>query len=160
MKILYISPRYEGGIGGHAKRVAEKLREYGHDVTLMEIPHLPIKNLKNPSFIVFGILKSFVNREKYDAVHAWNIPSAFIMKYINSNKKILSVHGMYSEQVETLHSKSIGNLANKAEIKAFKISDKLTTDSKSVQKNYNKKMNTRFYLFTCSIRCYKIHKNF
>ena len=25
MKILYISPRYEGGIGGHAKRVAEKL---------------------------------------------------------------------------------------------------------------------------------------
>ena len=144
MKILYISPRYEGGIGGHAKRVAEKLREYGHDVTLMEIPHLPIKNLKNPSFIVFGILKSFLNREKYDAVHAWNIPSAFIMKYINSNKKILSVHGMYSEQVETLHSKSIGNLANKAEIKAFKISDKLTTDSKSVQKNYNKKMNTNF----------------
>ena len=144
MKILYISPRYEGGIGGHAKRVAEKLREYGHDVTLMEIPHLPIKNLKNPSFIVFGILKSFLNHEKYDAVHAWNIPSAFIMKYINSNKKILSVHGMYSEQVETLHSKSIGNLANKAEIKAFKISDKLTTDSKSVQKNYNKKMNTNF----------------
>jgi glycosyltransferase involved in cell wall biosynthesis len=144
VKILYISPRYEGGIGGHAKRVAEKLREYGHDVTLMEIPHLPIKNLKNPSFIVFGILKSFLNHEKYDAVHAWNIPSAFIMKYINSNKKILSVHGMYSEQVETLHSKSIGNLANKAEIKAFKISNKLTTDSKSVQKNYNKKMNTNF----------------
>jgi glycosyltransferase involved in cell wall biosynthesis len=144
MKILYISPRYEGGIGGHAKRVAEKLREYDHDVTLMEIPHLPIKNLKNPSFIVFGILKSFVNHEKYDAVHAWNIPSAFIMKYINSNKKILSVHGVYSEQVETLHSKSIGNLAKKAEIKAFKISDKLTTDSKSVQKNYNKKMNTNF----------------
>ena len=144
MKILYISPRYEGGIGGHAKRVAEKLREYGHDVTLMEIPHLPVKNLKNPSFIVFGILKSFLNHEKYDAVHAWNIPSAFIMKYINSNKKILSVHGVYSEQVETLHSKSIGNLAKKAEIKAFKISDKLTTDSKSVQKNYNKKMNTNF----------------
>ena len=144
MKFLFISPRYSGGIGGHAKRVAEKLREYGHDVTLMEIPHIPIKKLKNPSFTVFGILKSFVNREKYDAVHAWNIPSAFVMKYVNSNKKILSVHGMYSEQVETLHSKSIGNLANKAEIKAFKISDKLTTDSISVQKNYNKKMNTNF----------------
>jgi L-malate glycosyltransferase len=144
MKFLFISPRYSGGIGGHAKRVAEKLREYGHDVTLMEIPHIPIKKLKNPSFTAFGILKSFVNREKYDAVHAWNIPSAFVMKYVNSNKKILSVHGMYSEQVETLHSKSIGNLANKAEIKAFKISDKLTTDSISVQKNYNKKMNTNF----------------
>jgi len=144
VKILYISPRYEGGIGGHAKRVAEKLREYGHDVILMEIPHIPIKKLKNPSFTIFGILKSFVNHEKYDAVHAWNIPSAFVMKYINSNKKILSVHGMYSEQVETIHSKSIGNLASKAEIEAFKISDKLTTDSKSVQKNYNKKMNANF----------------
>ena len=94
MKFLFISPRYSGGIGGHAKRVAEKLREYGHDVTLMEIPHIPIKKLKNPSFTAFGILKSFVNREKYDAVHAWNIPSAFVMKYVNSNKKILSVHGL------------------------------------------------------------------
>ena len=158
MKILYISPRYEGGIGGHAKRVAEKLREYGHDVTLMEIPHIPIKKLKNPSFTIFGILKSFVNREKYDAVHAWNIPSAFVMKYINSNIKILSVHGMYSEQVETLHSKSIGNLANKAEIKAFKISDKLTTDSKSVQKNYNKKMNTNFIYLPAPLDVEKFKK--
>ena len=45
MKILYISPRYEGGIGGHAKRVAEKLSEQGHDVKLMQIPHIPIKKL-------------------------------------------------------------------------------------------------------------------
>ena len=80
MKILYISPRYEGGIGGHAKRVAEKLREHGHDVQLMQIPHIPIKKLKNPSFIIFGIIKSLLDNEKYDTVHAWNIPSAFVMK--------------------------------------------------------------------------------
>ena len=144
MKILYISPRYEGGIGGHAKRVAEKLREQGHDVKLMKVPHIPVKKLKNPSFTIFGIVKSFLNHEKYDAVHAWNIPSAFIMQYINSDKKILSVHGMYSEQIKLLHSDSIGNLANKAEIKAFNISNKLTTDSKTVQKNYNKKTNVNF----------------
>jgi len=144
MKILYISPRFEGGIGGHAKRVAEKLREQGHDVKLMKIPHIPIKKLKNPSFTIFGIIKSFTNREKFDAVHAWNIPSAFVMKYVNSDKKILSVHGMYSEQVKVLHSKSIGNLASKAEHKAFKISNKLTTDSKTVQKNYKEKINANF----------------
>mgnify|MGYP003966187557 FL=1 len=144
MKILYISPRFEGGIGGHAKRVAEKLREEGHDVKLMQIPHIPIKKLKNLSFTIFGILKSITNREKFDAVHAWNIPSAFVMKYVNSNKKILSVHGMYSEQIGTLHSKSIENLATKAEIKAFKISNKLTTDSKTVQKNYKEKINANF----------------
>jgi len=144
MKILYISPRFEGGIGGHAKRVAEKLREQGHDVKLMKIPHIPIKKLKNPSFTIFGIIKSFTNREKFDAVHAWNIPSAFVMKYVNSDKKILSVHGMYSEQVKVLYSKSIGNLASKAEHKAFKISNKLTTDSKTVQKNYKEKINANF----------------
>ena len=87
MKILYISPRYEGGIGGHAKRVAEKLREHGHDVKLMKSPHIPIKKLKNPSFVIFGKLKALVDNETYDAVHAWNIPSAFVMKNIKSDKK-------------------------------------------------------------------------
>ncbi|RZD42002.1 MAG: glycosyl transferase [Thaumarchaeota archaeon] len=144
MKILYISPRYEGGIGGHAKRVAEKLCEHGYDVKLMQIPHIPIKKLKNPSFTIFGILKSLINREKFDAVHAWNIPSAFVMKYVNSNKKILSVHGVYSEQVEILYSKTTGILASKAELRAFNISDKLTTDSKTVQKNYKEKINANF----------------
>ncbi|MCV0366661.1 MAG: glycosyltransferase family 4 protein [Nitrosopumilus sp.] len=144
MKILYISPRYEGGIGGHAFRVAEKLREQGHDVKLMKIPHIPIKKLKNPSFTVFGILKSLINQEKYDVVHAWNIPSAFIMKYVNSDKKILSVHGNYSEQIGILHSKTTGTLASKAELKAFQISNKLTTDSKTVQKYYKDKVNANF----------------
>jgi glycosyltransferase involved in cell wall biosynthesis len=144
VKILYISPRYEGGIGGHAKRVAEKLREHGHDVKLMQIPHIPIKKLKNPSFTIFGIIKSILDREKYDAVHAWNIPSAFVMKYANADKKILSVHGMYSEQIDVLHSTSIGNIAREAELKAFDISDKLTTDSKSVQKNYKEKFDANF----------------
>ncbi|QLH05751.1 glycosyltransferase family 4 protein [Nitrosopumilus ureiphilus] len=144
MKILYISPRFEGGIGGHAFRVAEKLREQGHDVKLMKVPHIPIKKLKNPSFTMFGILKSLINREKYDVVHAWNIPSAFVMKYINADKKILSVHGVYSEQVEILHSKTTGSLASKAELMAFEISDRLTTDSKTVQKYYNEKINADF----------------
>jgi len=144
VKILYISPRFEGGIGGHAFRVAEKLREQGYDVKLMQIPHIPIKKLKNPSFTIFGILKSLTNREKFDAVHAWNIPSAFVMKYVNSDKKILSVHGMYSEQIEVLHSKTTGILASKAELKAFKISNKLTTDSKTVQKNYQDKVGANF----------------
>ena len=144
MKILYISPRYEGGIGGHAFRVAEKLREQGHDVKLMKVPHIPIKKLKNPSFTIFGILKSLIDREKYDVVHAWNIPSAFVMKYVNSDKKILSVHGAYSEQVKVLHSKTTGILASRAELKAFEISDKLTTDSKTVQKYYKEKLDVDF----------------
>ena len=46
---------------------------------------------------MFGTLKALSNNSKtYDAVHAWNIPSAFIMKKIKAKKKILSVHGVYS----------------------------------------------------------------
>jgi len=47
VKILYITPRYEGGIGGQAQRVAEKLREKDYDIKLMFVSHVPIKNLKN-----------------------------------------------------------------------------------------------------------------
>ena len=144
MKILYISPRYEGGIGGHAKRVAEKLSEQGHDVKLMKIPYIPIKKLKNPSFVIFGKLKALIDNETYDAVHAWNVPSAFIMKNIKSNKKILSIHGIYSEQIELLYSRTTGKLAKVGESKAFSYSTKLTTDSKTVQQYYKEKFHVNF----------------
>lgn len=144
MKILYISPRFEGGIGGHAFRVAEKLRENGFDVKLMQVPHIPIKNLKNPSFALFGVFKAIFDREKYDVVHAWNVPSAIVMKFIKAKKKILSVHGVYSEQVNTLHSDATGYIVNSTEAKILKLADVLTTDSKSVQKSYKEKLGLDF----------------
>ena len=104
MDILFISPTFSGagGIGPHAYRVAEKLRENGFNVELMNVPHIPIKNLKNLSFSMFGTLKALSNKKKYDVVHAWNLPSAFIMKKINARKKILSIHGVYSQQIGML----------------------------------------------------------
>ncbi|MGI0004750.1 MAG: glycosyltransferase family 4 protein [Candidatus Nitrosotenuis sp.] len=144
MKILYISPRYEGGIGGHALRVAEKLRQHGLDVKLMHVPHIPIKNIKNPSFALFGAVKAALDREKYDVVHAWNVPSAFVMKFVKAKKKVLSVHGIYSEQVEALHSSTTSNVVNMAESKVLKFADVLTTDSKLVQRTYREKLGLDF----------------
>ncbi len=144
MKILYISPRYEGGIGGHAFRVAEKLREVGFDVKLMHVPHVPIKNLKNPSFVVFGIIKAIFDREKYDVVHAWNVPSAFVMKFVKAKKKVLSIHGIYSEQIDVLHSTVTSSIVGASESKVLKFADTLTTDSKSVQKIYKEKLGLNF----------------
>lgn len=144
MKILFISPRYEGGIGGHAFRVAEKLREFGFDVKLMHVPHVPIKNLKNPSFAIFGMIKAILDREKYDVVHAWNVPSAFVMKFVKAKKKVLSVHGIYSEQVDALHSTATSSMVSSAESKVLKFADVLTTDSKSVQKIYKEKLGLDF----------------
>ena len=82
MKILFIAPRYSGGIGGHAYRVAQKLKDVGYDVELMHVPHIPIKNLKNPSFTIFGKIQTIINKKSYDLVHAWNVPSGIIMKNI------------------------------------------------------------------------------
>jgi len=139
MKILFIAPRYSGGIGGHAYRVAQKLKDVGYDVELMHVPHIPIKNLKNPSFTIFGKIQTIINKKSYDLVHAWNVPSGIIMKNIDAKKKILSIHGMYGEQVEVIHSKFIGKLGKIVEKSAIKNADILSTDSKFVQKTYYEK---------------------
>lgn len=147
IKILFIAPKYEGGIGGHAARVAKKLEENGFNIKLMHTPHLPIKKLKNPSFTLLSSLKAIIGNEEYDVVHAFNVPSAFAMKYTKSKKKVLSIHGVYSEQVDILHSKTISTAAKITETKVLDWADKLTTDSKIVKKMYKEKLNVDFEFF-------------
>jgi glycosyltransferase involved in cell wall biosynthesis len=144
MKFLFISPRFSGGIGGHAAMLANKLTQNGHQVKKLETTHLPIKNLKNPSFAVLSSLKSLVDRDSYDIVHGFNVPSAYAMKYAKGKKKILSIHGVFSEQVDSLHSKPVSSLAKSAESQVLQWPDKLTTDSKATQKLYKKKFDIDF----------------
>ncbi|RZD48626.1 MAG: glycosyl transferase [Thaumarchaeota archaeon] len=144
MKFLFISPRYSGGIGGHATMLANQLQNSGYDVTKMHTPHIPIKNLKNPSFAILGALKGIINREKYDIVHAFNVPSAFAMHYAKGKKKVLSVHGVFSDQVKTIHSSTTSLIATNVESKVLKWADKLTTDSKTSKSEYKKKLNLNF----------------
>jgi len=144
MNILFISPVFSGGIGGHAAMLADKLSEYGYKVKKMQVPHIPIKNLKNPSFALFSSLKSITNQESFDIVHGFNIPSAYAMKYAKGKKKVLSVHGVFSEQVDTLHSKPISSIAKIAESQVLNWPDKLTTDSKATQKLYKEKFDLNF----------------
>ena len=144
MRLLFISPRFSGGIGGHAAMLADKLTEYGYEVKKMDVPHIPIKNLKNPSFTLFSTIKGILTREKFDIVHAFNIPSGYAMKYVKGAKKVLSVHGVFSDQVSELHSNSISSLAKSAESQVLKWSDRLTTDSKATQKMYKEKSGLDF----------------
>ena len=144
MKFLFISPRYSGGIGGHAEMLANQLEHAGHSVTKMKAPHIPIKNLKNPSFAIFGTIKGILNRENYDIVHAFNVPSAFAMRYAKGKKKVLSIHGMFSEQVNSLHSKTVSSIATNTESKVLKWPNKLTTDSKYIQRLYKEKLDIYF----------------
>ena len=144
MKFLFISPRFSGGIGGHAAMLADKLIQHGHQVKKLETTHLPIKNLKNPSFAVLSSFRSLLDRDSYDIVHGFNIPSAYAMKYAKGKKKVLSVHGVFSEQIDTLHSKSVSSIAKSAESQVLQWPDKLTTDSKATQKLYKKKFDIDF----------------
>ncbi len=124
--------------------LADQLSQHGHQVTKMTPLHIPIKNLKNPSFALFGAIQGILNTEKYDIVHAFNIPSAFAMHYSKAKKKVLSVHGMYSDQVNTLHSDTTASAARITEVKVLKWADKLTTDSKMVQQQYKEKLGVNF----------------
>ncbi len=124
--------------------LAKKLIQNGHQVKKLETTHLPIKNLKNPSFAVLSSLKSLVDRDSYDIVHAFNIPSAYAMKYANGKKKVLSVHGVFSDQINSIHSKSISSIARSAESQVLQWPDKLTTDSKATQKLYKEKFDIDF----------------
>lgn len=144
MKILFIAPKYSGGIGGHAKRVADKLRENGFEIELMYAPHLPIKKLKNLTFAISSTLKVIFGRKKYDVVHAFNIPSAFAMKYSKARKKILSVHGVYSEQIDILHSQRTSSKIKNNEEKVLRWADMLLTNSKNVQRSYKEKFGLNF----------------
>ena len=144
MKFLFISPRFSGGIGGHASMLADKLTQYGHEVKKMDVPHVQIKNLKNPSFALFSTIKGIVTREKFDIVHAFNVPSGYAMKYVKGAKKVLSVHGVFSDQISSIHSNSVSSLAKIAELQVLKWPDKLTTDSKATQKMYKEKFELDF----------------
>jgi len=144
MKLLFISPRFSGGIGGHANMLYEQLVNNGIDVKKMEVPHIPIKNLKNPSFALFSSLKGILSKESFDIVHGFNVPSAYAMKYAKGRKKVLSIHGVFSEQVNTLHSKSISSIAQSAESNVLTWPDKLTTDSRATQKFYKEKYDIDF----------------
>jgi len=68
----------------------------------------------------------------------------YAMKYAKGKKKVLSVHGVFSEQVDTLHSKSISSVAKIAESQVLKWPDKLTTDSRATQKLYKEKFDLNF----------------
>ena len=149
MKILIISPTQKG-IGGVAK-VVQGLKNFlvknGNEVDIISSENtltIPIKGLKNPSFIVSSFLKTRFGK-KYDVVHAHNPPSAIAMKNI-SGKKILSIWGVYATQVKTLHGKTISKLSKKLEKKALEAADAITVASKEIQEYYSKLGYQTYYI--------------
>ncbi len=113
MNILLISPT-SGGIGGIAQHVdglSQFLTDIGHQVDVISSANtltIPIKRLKNPSFMLSSFLKTKFKKNK-DIVHAHHIVGAFAMKNV-SCKKILSIHGIYSKNIAQLYGKTTSKI--------------------------------------------------
>lgn len=140
MKILIISPTQSGigGIAQHVQGLTKFLKNNGHEVEIISSENtftIPIKGLKNPSFMVSSFLKSKF-KKNFDIVHAHNIPAALAMKN-SSGKKILTIHGIFSEQIEQLHGKSTGNVSEKYEKDALSWADVITVISKESLEHYS-----------------------
>jgi len=151
MKFLFISSSYVGSTGNHALMLANRLATYGHEVDKMQVPHIPIKNLKNPSFTILSSLKGLFSTKNYDIVHAFNVPSAFAMRFAKGKKKVLSIHGAYGENIKTIHSEKLSWIGVLAESKALKWADQFITDSKFTQKQYKEKFGIDFHYFPTPI---------
>ena len=140
MKILLISPTQSGigGIAQHVQGLTKFLESEGHHVEIVSSENtftIPIKGLKNPSFMISSFLKSKF-KKNFDIIHAHNIPAALAMKN-SSGKKILTIHGIFSEQIEQLHGKSTGNVSEKYEKDALSWADAVTVISKESLEHYS-----------------------
>jgi glycosyltransferase involved in cell wall biosynthesis len=141
MQVLIISPT-SGGIGGiaqHVQGLSDFLKKNNHKVEILSSQNtftIPIKGLKNPSFMISAFLKTKF-KQGNDIVHAHNLPSALPMKNAKG-KKVLTLHGIYSEQVDMLHGKTTGKLSSSYERDALTWADAITVISKEAQEYYTK----------------------
>jgi glycosyltransferase involved in cell wall biosynthesis len=141
LKVLLISPTLQGigGIAQHVRDLIKFLKEHGHDVDVISsenTPTIPFKKLKNPSFLISSFFKTKFMKD-YDIVHAQHPIAALAMRNI-SGKKILTVHGIYSEQIGMLHGTLSLKLSNKFEKNAFSWADAVTAGSKDAFDYYSK----------------------
>lgn len=133
MKVLLISPTSSGigGIAQHVQGLKKFLEKKDNTVEIISSENtftIPIKGLKNPSFMISSFLKSKF-KKNFDIVHAQNIPSALAMKNC-SGKKILTIHGIFSQQINQLHGTTTGKISEKYEKDALAWADAITVISK------------------------------
>ena len=141
MRILLISPTQTGigGVAQHVQGLKKFLENKGNYVEIMSSENtltIPIKGLKNPSFMISSLIKSKF-KTNFDIIHAHNIPAAYAMKNMKG-KKILTQHGIFSQQIDLLHGNTAGNLSGKFERNALMNADAVTVISKEAKQYYEK----------------------
>ncbi len=149
MKILIISPRLKGigGIAQHVRDLIKFLEENGHDVDIISsenTPIIPIKKLRNPSFLISSYFKAKFMKN-YDIVHSQHPVGALAMKNV-TGKKVLTIHGVYSEQIGILYGKTSSKFSNKYEKNACKWADAVTAISQDTFEYYSKFVPNAYFI--------------
>jgi len=140
--VLLISPtsRGAGGVARHVEGLARHLSASGYKIGIISSENTPIikvRGLKNPSFMFSSSIKALKVTAR--VVHAHNLPSAPAMKIVDSQRRVLTIHGVYAEQIELLHGHIFGRLASVLERVFFGWADILTAVSSQATHTYIKK---------------------
>ncbi len=141
MQVLIISPTQTGigGIAQHVQGLTNFLKKNGHKVEILSSENtftIPVKGFKNPSFMLSAFLKTKFKKGN-DIVHAHNLPSALPMKNA-SGKKVLTLHGIYSKQIDVLHGQTTGKISSTYEKDALSWADAITVISREAYDYYTK----------------------
>lgn len=139
--VLIVSPTSSGlgGVARHVSGLKKRLVEAGYGVTVISsenTPILPVKGLKNPTFMVSSLFKSLLR--KASVVHAHSIPASLGMKAASAPRKVLTIHGIYAEQVNLLHGGAVGRVASLLERRAVRWADVVTVVSLKAVEAYRR----------------------
>lgn len=145
MEILIISPKTSGigGVAQHVSKLIELLRRRGFLVDYISTEntlYIPVKKFMNLSFTVSAILKTLIKRthKEYEIVHAHNIVG-YIPATIMKTKKVLTLHGVFSEQIGLLYGSMLAKISALLEYKAISSSDAITAVSVTTCKWYSRR---------------------
>lgn len=146
MKVLLVSPRSRGigGVAQHVSKLKRVLEGGGYQVETLSVentPHIPVRGLRNPSFSLFAAARVALKKlrsERFDVAHGHNIPSWPAVKVAPARAKVLTQHGVYSEQVRMLHGGLLGRLSRWVEERAAKSVDAFTCVSRSTCEYYTR----------------------
>ena len=126
MKVHILSPLYgnNSGIGRHTEELHTQLIRKGVDVEVtstQNTPYIPVRKLQN---ISWG-LAACARIKTADIVHAHNLPS-ILPAIFTQGMRVLTLHGVYSNQIKLLHGRFPGYFSRALERWAIKRADVLT----------------------------------
>lgn len=140
--ILIVSPKTSGigGVAQHVSKLAQLLGERGYEVDIISCENTPCirrRGLANPSFMLSSSVKALA-AGRYDVVNAHNVPSAPAMRLARAGRRVLTIHGVFSEQVSTLHRGLYPRLARLLERLAVGWADTVTLVSRQALEAYRR----------------------